>query len=121
MTIATPHHGSKFLNRDHAVRAGQADPPAQDAGQHAAAAFPRQSEDLLFAGSLLRVETSIDSLVPASPIFPLMLAGRRPPWVKYHNIIGEMPAKWWLGSLATHSDGVVRPWTAPGWPAPSRN
>ena len=36
-----------------------------------------------------------------------MLAAPRPPWVRYHSILGEMPAKWWLGPLGDHTDGVV--------------
>jgi pimeloyl-ACP methyl ester carboxylesterase len=106
VTIATPHHGSKFFNDtaqyvlDKAIRLPKT---LADSQQQ----LFRDNREALPAGSLLKVETSIDSLVPSSPIFPLMLAGRPPPWVKYHNIIAELPAKWWLGSLATHTDGVV--------------
>ncbi len=35
--------------------------------------------------------TSIQSLAPNGPIFPIMLSSPRPPWVKYHNIIGDIP------------------------------
>jgi hypothetical protein len=58
-------------------------------------------------GSLLRVDTSIDSLAPSMPIFPVMLASRRPPWVQYHNIAGVMPKEWWLSMLDADGDGVV--------------
>lgn len=61
-----------------------------------------------FAGdSLLKVDTSIDSLSPSSPVFPVMLASRRPPWVKYHNIVGVVPKDWWLAKLSDEGDTVV--------------
>jgi hypothetical protein len=57
--------------------------------------------------SLLKVDTSIDSLSPSSPIFPVMLAARRPPWVKYHSIVGVVPKDWWLAKLSAEGDLVV--------------
>jgi pimeloyl-ACP methyl ester carboxylesterase len=57
--------------------------------------------------SLLRIDTSIDSLAPAEPIFPVLLASRRPSWVTYHNIVGVMPRQWWLAKLTAEGDGVV--------------
>ena len=50
---------------------------------------------------------SIDSLAPAEPIFPVMLASRKAAWVTYHNIIGIVPKQWWLSKLAANGDGVV--------------
>jgi len=58
-------------------------------------------------GSLLNIENSIDSLAPSAPVFPVMLASHRPPWVKYHNIVGLVPAHGIFGSLAAGGDGVV--------------
>ena len=60
----------QVLQPDHAIPAGQADPPAQDAGQQPAAALPRQPRACCSTGSLLKVETSIDSLSPKSPDLP---------------------------------------------------
>ncbi len=57
--------------------------------------------------SLVKVKTSIDSLSPGSPIFPVMLSASRPPWVKYHNIVGVVPQQWWLSKIAGDGDGVV--------------
>jgi pimeloyl-ACP methyl ester carboxylesterase len=57
--------------------------------------------------SLLKIRTSIDSLSPHTTIFPKMLAANRPPWVRYHNIVGVMPKQWWLSKLAADGDGVV--------------
>ncbi len=36
-----------------------------------------------------------------------MQASPRAPWVKYNNIIGEIPQSSWLHRLADHTDGVV--------------
>ena len=67
----------------------------------------RDNPGLLFDRSLLKIETSVDSLSPDSPIFPLMLAGQRPPWVRYHNIIGTTPKGRWAASVMGDNDGVV--------------
>lgn len=67
----------------------------------------RENQNAFPARSLLRVNTSIDSLSPSEPIFPVLLAERRPPWVQYHNIVGVMPRQWWLSKLAADGDGVV--------------
>jgi hypothetical protein len=55
----------------------------------------------------LEVETSIDSLAPDSPILPVVLAARRAPWVRYHNIVGRKPKDSFLSKVAGDGDGVV--------------
>jgi hypothetical protein len=62
---------------------------------------------LLADPSLLDVTTSIDSLSPRSPILPVMLRTPRGPWVTYHNIVGRLPQRDWLGRVAGDGDGVV--------------
>jgi pimeloyl-ACP methyl ester carboxylesterase len=57
--------------------------------------------------NLLDVDTSIDALAPDSPILPVMLDVERPPWVRYHNIVGQLPEKGLLGRILGGSDGVV--------------
>jgi pimeloyl-ACP methyl ester carboxylesterase len=106
VTIGTPHHGSTFSNQTTQWLLGKLiDLPGtilksqQELYRTNAGAFPDRS--------LLRVDTSIDSLAPSMPIFPVMLAGRRPPWVKYHNIVGVVPKQWWLSTLVAEGDGVV--------------
>jgi pimeloyl-ACP methyl ester carboxylesterase len=58
-------------------------------------------------GSLLRIDTSIDALAPDAPVFAALLSSRRPPWVRYHNIVGVRPQPSWLPSLAADGDTVV--------------
>ena len=36
-----------------------------------------------------------------------MLAAQRPPWVKYHSIVGVLPKGSWLAKMSAEGDGVV--------------
>ena len=107
VTIATPHGGSNFSNQttqyllDKLIRLPQSIASAQQQ-------LFRDNPEMLFPESLLKIETSVDSLSPSSPILAAMQASRRAPWVKYHNIVGEMPQSWWLKqTLGDHTDGAV--------------
>jgi hypothetical protein len=59
----------------------------------------------------LEHKTSLDSLSRESPIFPVMLAAPKAPWVKYHNVVGLVPNQGVYGTLTNKvqkdSDGVV--------------
>ncbi len=107
VTIATPFAGSTFSNQttqyllDKLIRLPQSIINAQQQ-------LFRDNPEVLFPESLLKVETSVDSLSPSSPILSTMQASQRVPWVKYNNIIGEIPQSWWLRhTLGDHTDGVV--------------
>jgi hypothetical protein len=56
---------------------------------------------------LLTTTTSIDSLAPDCPIFPVMLRAQRAPWTRYHNIVGVVPRRTILGRVSEDGDGVV--------------
>ena len=108
VTIATPHGGSTFSNQttqyllDKLIRL-----PADDR-QCPAAALPRQPRDALPGIALEDRERASTRLSPKSPILAVMQASPRAPWVKYNNIIGEIPQSWWLQhTLGDHTDGVV--------------
>ena len=107
VTIATPYAGTSFSNQttqyllDKLIR-------LPDPLVNAQRQLFRDNPAMLFSGSLMTIETSIDSLSPDSPFLAAMRASPRAPWVKYDNIIGEIPASWWLRqTLGEHSDGVV--------------
>jgi hypothetical protein len=51
--------------------------------------------------------TSIDSLAPDCPIFPLLHRVPRAPWTRYHNIVGVVPRRTLLGRVTEEGDGVV--------------
>ena len=56
---------------------------------------------------MLDTETSIDSLSPTCPVLPALLAAQRPPWIKYDNVVGRLPADDWQVRLFGDGDGVV--------------
>ena len=107
VSIATPHRGSTFSNQTTQWLLGKLIYLPQKIINSQQKLF-RENQGVFAGDSLLRIDTSIDSLAPDTPIFPVMLAGRRPPWVKYHNIVGVMPDQpWWLLNLIGEGDGVV--------------
>jgi pimeloyl-ACP methyl ester carboxylesterase len=106
ITLGTPHRGSPYSNQttqwllDRLIRL----PERLWASQQK---LYRDNPDAFPDKSLAKVDTSIDSLSPRSPIFPVMLASRRPSWVKYHNVVGVLPKDSWLAKLSDIGDGVV--------------
>lgn len=107
ITIATPHRGSEMANG------------ATQWLAHSFIRLPNQVSKLIDTlnqdygeaireDSLLEIQTSVDSLSPESPVFPVMQAAYRPPWVRYHNIVGVLenqdPVTSWLAGTG---DGVV--------------
>ena len=106
ITIGTPHRGSYFANRltrwlarrfitlPHVMVAGTQELLTQN---------PEASLRL----SLAEVPTSIDSLAPESPFLPALLDAPRPPWVKYHNVVGVVPPDGWLARFVEEGDGIV--------------
>ncbi len=107
ITIATPNRGSSFSNQTTQWLLGKLIHLPQTLINSQQKLF-RDNKGAFAAKSLLRIDTSVDSLSPSTPIFPVMLAERRAPWVTYHNIVGVMPDQpWWLLDLIGEGDGVV--------------
>jgi pimeloyl-ACP methyl ester carboxylesterase len=106
ITIGTPHRGSSFANETtrYLGRKLITLPQQLAAGQQQ---LYRDNPDVFRDKTLLNVTTSLDSLAPDSPILPVMLTARRPPNVKYHNIVGVIDRPGFIGRLAADSDGVV--------------
>jgi pimeloyl-ACP methyl ester carboxylesterase len=106
VTIGTPHRGSDFAN-DYTRWIGRKiiklPTTLTDTGYSLARANPKLFRD----SELLTTNTSIDSLSPDSPIFPVLLRAPRAPWVTYHNIIGVVPDSGFLNSFSQGGDGVV--------------
>jgi pimeloyl-ACP methyl ester carboxylesterase len=106
VTIATPHGGSDFSNEttqyltSKLIRLPETLVSAQQQ-------LFRDNPEMLFSQSLLKIDTSIDSLAPGSPILAVMQNSPRAPWVKYNNIIGQVPESSWLHRLGDQTDGVV--------------
>jgi pimeloyl-ACP methyl ester carboxylesterase len=107
VTIATPHHGSNFSNQTTQYLLGKVIRMPSTIATARETVF-RDNPDLLFPGSLLEIQNSIDSLSPTCPILPLLLSSPHPPTVQYHNIIGQIPTtSLWSKALGTNTDGVV--------------
>ncbi len=106
VTIGTPHRGSTMSNdltqwlSNKLIRL----PDMLDLTKDNVIA---ENQEIIRNDRLLRIETSVDSLSPSSPFFPVMLAGYRAPWVRYHNIVGVLPEEGWTGYFADGGDGVV--------------
>jgi pimeloyl-ACP methyl ester carboxylesterase len=106
ITIATPHRGSKFANSATQWLAARLITMPEQIVKGRQELY-RENPGKLRDPSPVEVTTSIQSLAPDDPIFPVMLGSRRPPWVKYHNIIAEAPSSGIVGKIADGTDGVV--------------
>ncbi len=107
VTIGTPHRGSSFANDTTRYFGNKLiSLPAMLVMQKQQI---RQDNPGLFRdeAKVFEVSTSIDSLSPKSPFLPAMLSARRPPWTRYHNIVGRVPAQGVFGRVAGDGDGIV--------------
>ncbi|MCC6127342.1 MAG: hypothetical protein IT426_20465 [Pirellulales bacterium] len=107
VTIGTPHRGSPFSKQTTQWMLEKIITFPQTILDLTQETIFRENPGAFVDGSLLKVKTSIDSLSPKSPIVPVMLAARRPPWVKYHNIVGDVSLPWYAKPFAEQGDGVV--------------
>ncbi|MBN1589841.1 MAG: alpha/beta fold hydrolase [Pirellulales bacterium] len=106
ITIGTPHRGSQYSNDATQWLIGQLTKlPDKFVGSQQR--LLRENRKLFRDTRLFEISTSIESLSPSSPMFPAMIAGRRAPWVRYHNIIGLVPKQGIFGRIAAGTDGVV--------------
>ncbi len=62
----------------------------------------------LSSDSLLKMKTSVQSLSPKNPIFPLMVSQGHPSDVHYHNIIGIQETSRIMKYFNSQGDGVVK-------------
>jgi pimeloyl-ACP methyl ester carboxylesterase len=106
VTIGTPHRGSEFSN-DYTRWLGRKLIQLPSTLMRTRAQIARDNPNLFRSTDLLTITTSIDSLAPDSPILPVMLESEKPTWVKYHNVVGVVSDKQWLGRVSERGDGVV--------------
>jgi pimeloyl-ACP methyl ester carboxylesterase len=105
VTIGTPHHGSTFSNQTTQWLLERLISLPQKLLNPEKLCV--DNPNVFIDRSLLKVDTSIDSLSPDSPVFPVLLGSRHLPSVRYHNIVGVVPKQWWLSKIVTEGDGVV--------------
>ncbi|QDV21744.1 esterase/lipase family protein [Aureliella helgolandensis] len=107
VTIGTPHRGSDYAN-DTTRWLGRKLIRLPTMMVATTQDLVNQNPGVFLNADLLINSTSIDSLSPESPVFPVMLRAPRPDWVTYHNIIGLNPTRSWLGTeKEATGDGVV--------------
>jgi pimeloyl-ACP methyl ester carboxylesterase len=105
VTIGTPHRGSEFASdavRELSRRLINLPEMMLELGTKLSLTNPGY-----FSNKDLLTTTSIDSLSPECPIFNVMLAAPRAEWTRYHNIIGVVPKRTFVGSVSEEGDGVV--------------
>lgn len=106
ITIGTPHRGSDFASDFTRLATGKL------------IRLPSMLTDLtnklvlsnpgfFKRTELLTTTTSIDSLAPDDPIFPVMIAAQKGPGVKYHNIVGRIDRSGFLKQWTEDGDGIV--------------
>lgn len=106
VTIGTPHRGSRFANGvTQWLGAKLIAVPMQTLA--ARQDLFRRNPQFFKPQAAARVMTSIDSLSPASPMLSALLAARPGPWVRYHNIVGDVPRSSWSSWYRSRGDGIV--------------
>jgi pimeloyl-ACP methyl ester carboxylesterase len=106
ITIASPHRGSNFANY-YTRTAGKLFITLPEMMQQVSNSLIRKNPGYFRDTELLTTTTSIDSLAPDSPIFPVYLASQRGPNVHYHNIVGETSPSAIVGAFVERGDGIV--------------
>lgn len=106
ITIATPHRGSDRSNDFTRWLANTLiELPKQVlTGRDK---FIAQNKGIWKDTRFFKIQTSIDSLSPSSPMFDTMINAQRAPWVHYHNVVALVPKKGFLGKVAAGTDTVV--------------
>jgi pimeloyl-ACP methyl ester carboxylesterase len=110
VTIATPHRGSYFAN-DVTRYFGEKLITLPEAMTARFAMLRTQNPGFFHNTFMLDTATSLDSLAPEDPILPVLLAAQRPPWIKYHNVVGRLPHDDFQSRVFGDGDGVV-PYTS---------
>jgi hypothetical protein len=106
VTIGTPHQGSTFANeytRYFARRLIKLPEFMVSLNNE----LVRENVGLFRNTDLITTTTSIDSLAPSSPIFPVLLRARAAPETRLHNIVGVLSRSGFVAQLSEEGDGVV--------------
>ena len=106
ITIGTPHRGSDFAN-DYTRGLSRQLITLPEMMLELTNKISLQNPGYFRNTDLLTMNTSIDSLAPDCPIFPVLLSAQRGSGVHYHNVVGVVARKTWLGRVSESGDGVV--------------
>lgn len=105
VTIATPHRGSEFSNGTTQWLARKFIRLPEALAENTQRLLREDSD--LRRSKLLRVNNSVESLSPDSPLFPVIVGLHPPPSVKLHNVVGVLSEEEVLGRVSDRGDGVV--------------
>jgi pimeloyl-ACP methyl ester carboxylesterase len=106
VTLGTPHSGSDFAN-EYTRYLGRSFIYLPEMMTELSNKLIRDNPGAFRNTDLLTTTTSIDSLAPDCPIFPVINSAQQAPWTTYHNVLGVVPKKTFLGSVSEEGDGVV--------------
>ena len=106
VTIGTPHRGSEFAS-DAARELGRRLITLPEMMLELGTKLALTNPGFFSNKDLLTTTTSIDSLAPDCPIFPVMLRSERSHLTRYHNIVGIVPRRSFLGRVTEDGDGIV--------------
>ncbi len=106
ITIGTPHHGSDFANT-YTRLLGRNLITLPEFLTDLTNKLVLNNPGFFKNTELLTTTTSIDSLAPDDPIFPVMIAAQKGPGVKYHNIVGRMDRSGFFQQWTEDGDGIV--------------
>ncbi len=106
ITIATPFHGSDYSNSftqwlsNKVIRLPKT-------LTNVVGDIARNNDSSLASHSLLKIETSVESLSPKNPLFPVLLSSATPSDVRFNNIIGLQRKTGLAKYLEKDGDGIV--------------
>ena len=106
ITIGTPHRGSSFAN-EYTRFLAQKVIKLPSRVLWVTQQLRMENPGFFRNTDLMTISTSIDSLAPDSPILPVMLDAQRSNSTQYHNVVGVVENKSWLGRFSEKGDGVV--------------
>jgi G:T/U-mismatch repair DNA glycosylase len=106
VTIGTPHRGSDFAN-DATRYLGRKLIALPKRMVQTSQRLVWDNPDFFKNMELLTTTTSIDSLAPDSPIFPVLNRAPHAEWTHLHNIAGVIAKQGLLGHITETGDGIV--------------
>lgn len=106
ITIGTPFQGSDSAT-DYARLAGKYLITLDDVMARASNELMRSNPGFFRESCFLTCSTSLDSLAPTAPVFPVLSRTPNAPWVSYHNIIGVLGDDAIAQRFSAKGDGVV--------------
>lgn len=106
VTIGTPHRGSKFAN-DYTRWLGQKLIAMPRMLALSYQGLSRDNPGYFRNTELVHTTTSIDSLDPNCPLFPVLNNAPRASWVKYDNIAGLVSRDDFWSRFSAGGDGIV--------------